>query len=170
VLAPRRALLWLACRSPRDQGFYAERKIDVKELGRGGSSPVLLQACLVRKAVEAGYSLGDCRQFAPSNQGRAGHYPAGAVLEKKPFCAWSAAPAVAAIKDSRWQRRHRGPPSKAAPPTCCAISSRPAASIPRGGADGGADQFPRIASWRWGNGQVKGALPDRARSNTMAET
>jgi ABC-type nitrate/sulfonate/bicarbonate transport system substrate-binding protein len=55
MLAPS-ALLWLHAIA-KDQGFYAERKIDVKEL-IAGSSPVLLQA-VSSGSVEAGISLGD---------------------------------------------------------------------------------------------------------------
>ncbi|EJW09691.1 periplasmic protein [Rhodovulum sp. PH10] len=55
VLAPS-ALLWLHAIA-RDQGFYAERHIAVKEL-IAGSSPALLQA-VSSGSVEAGISLGD---------------------------------------------------------------------------------------------------------------
>ncbi len=55
TLAPS-ALLWLHAIA-KDQGFYAERKITVKEL-RAGSSPALLQA-VSSGSVEAGVSLGD---------------------------------------------------------------------------------------------------------------
>jgi ABC-type nitrate/sulfonate/bicarbonate transport system substrate-binding protein len=55
VLAPS-ALLWLHAIA-KDQGFYAERKIAVKELV-AGSSPSLLQA-VSSGSVEAGISLGD---------------------------------------------------------------------------------------------------------------
>ena len=55
MLAPS-ALLWLHAVA-RDEGFYAERKIVVKEL-IAGSSPALLQA-VSSGSVEAGISLGD---------------------------------------------------------------------------------------------------------------
>jgi ABC-type nitrate/sulfonate/bicarbonate transport system substrate-binding protein len=55
TLAPS-ALLWLHAIA-KDQGFYAERKITVKELV-AGSSPALLQA-VSSGSVEAGFSLGD---------------------------------------------------------------------------------------------------------------
>ena len=55
TLAPS-ALLWLHAIA-RDQGFYAERMIVVKELV-AGSSPALLQA-VASGSVEAGISLGD---------------------------------------------------------------------------------------------------------------
>jgi ABC-type nitrate/sulfonate/bicarbonate transport system substrate-binding protein len=76
VLAPS-ALLWLHAIA-KDQGFYAERKIDVKELV-AGSSPVLLQA-VSSGSVEAGISLGDVAIRA-IDQG-APVIIAGAVLEK----------------------------------------------------------------------------------------
>jgi ABC-type nitrate/sulfonate/bicarbonate transport system substrate-binding protein len=55
TLAPS-ALLWLHAIA-KDQGFYAERRISVKELV-AGSSPSLLQA-VSSGSVEAGISLGD---------------------------------------------------------------------------------------------------------------
>lgn len=55
MLAPS-ALLWLHAVA-RDEGFYAERGIAVKEL-IAGSSPALLQA-VSSGSVEAGISLGD---------------------------------------------------------------------------------------------------------------
>lgn len=55
TLAPS-ALLWLHAIA-RDQGFYTERKIVVKDLVAGGS-PALLQA-VASGSVEAGVSLGD---------------------------------------------------------------------------------------------------------------
>lgn len=55
MLAPS-ALLWLHAIA-KDQGYYAERQIAVKEL-RAGSSPALLQA-VSSGSVEAGISLGD---------------------------------------------------------------------------------------------------------------
>jgi ABC-type nitrate/sulfonate/bicarbonate transport system substrate-binding protein len=55
TLAPS-ALLWLHAIA-KDQGFYDERKISVKELV-AGSSPALLQA-VSSGSVEAGISLGD---------------------------------------------------------------------------------------------------------------
>src|ERR1700726_2609323 len=76
VLAPS-ALLWLHAIA-KDQGFYTERKIDVKELV-AGSSPVLLQA-VSSGSVEAGISLGDVAIRA-IDQG-APVIIAGAVLEK----------------------------------------------------------------------------------------
>jgi ABC-type nitrate/sulfonate/bicarbonate transport system substrate-binding protein len=76
MLAPS-ALLWLHAVA-KDQGFYAERKIDVKEL-IAGSSPVLLQA-VSSGSVEAGISLGDVAIRA-IDQG-APVIIAGAVLEK----------------------------------------------------------------------------------------
>src|ERR1700676_4644258 len=76
MLAPS-ALLWLHAIA-KDQGFYSERKIDVKEL-IAGSSPVLLQA-VSSGSVEAGISLGDVAIRA-IDQG-APVIIAGAVLEK----------------------------------------------------------------------------------------
>src|SRR5258708_39531816 len=76
MLAPS-ALLWLHAVA-KDQGFYAERKIDVKEL-IAGSSPVLLQA-VSSGSVEAGISLGDVA-IRRSDQGAPGGI-AGAVLER----------------------------------------------------------------------------------------
>jgi ABC-type nitrate/sulfonate/bicarbonate transport system substrate-binding protein len=76
MLAPS-ALLWLHAIA-KDQGFYAERKINVKEL-IAGSSPVLLQA-VSSGSVEAGISLGDVAIRA-IDQG-APVIIAGAVLEK----------------------------------------------------------------------------------------
>lgn len=76
MLAPS-ALLWLHAIA-KDQGFYAERKIEVKEL-IAGSSPVLLQA-VSSGSVEAGISLGDVAIRA-IDQG-APVIIAGAVLEK----------------------------------------------------------------------------------------
>ena len=55
TLAPS-ALLWLHAIA-KSEGFYAERKIEVKELV-AGSSPALLQA-VSSGSVEAGVSLGD---------------------------------------------------------------------------------------------------------------
>src|SRR5258708_27606590 len=76
MLAPS-ALLWLHAIA-KDQGFYSERKIDVKEL-IAGSSPVLLQA-VCSGSVEAGISLGDVAIRA-IDQG-APVIIAGALLEK----------------------------------------------------------------------------------------
>ena len=76
MLSPS-ALLWLHAIA-KDQGFYAERKIEVKEL-IAGSSPVLLQA-VSSGSVEAGISLGDVAIRA-IDQG-APVIIAGAVLEK----------------------------------------------------------------------------------------
>jgi len=76
VLAPS-ALLWLHAIA-KSEGFYAERKIDVKELV-AGSSPVLLQA-VSSGSVEAGISLGDV-VIRAIDQG-APVIIAGAVLEK----------------------------------------------------------------------------------------
>lgn len=76
TLAPS-ALLWLHAIA-KDQGFYAERKIAVKEL-RAGSSPALLQA-VSSGSVEAGISLGDI-VIRAIDQG-APIVISGAVLEK----------------------------------------------------------------------------------------
>jgi ABC-type nitrate/sulfonate/bicarbonate transport system substrate-binding protein len=76
VLAPS-ALLWLHAIA-KSEGFYAERRIDVKELF-AGSSPVLLQA-VSSGSVEAGISLGDV-VIRAIDQG-APVIIAGAVLEK----------------------------------------------------------------------------------------
>jgi len=76
MLAPS-ALLWLHAVA-KDQGFYDERKIAVKEL-IAGSSPVLLQA-VSSGSVEAGISLGDV-VIRAVDQG-APVIIAGAVLEK----------------------------------------------------------------------------------------
>lgn len=76
TLAPS-ALLWLHAIA-RDQGFYAERKIAVKELV-AGSSPALLQA-VASGSVEAGISLGDV-VIRAIDQG-APIIITGAVLEK----------------------------------------------------------------------------------------
>ena len=76
MLAPS-ALLWLHAIA-RDQGYYDERKIVVKEL-IAGSSPTLLQA-VSSGSVEAGISLGDVAIRA-IDQG-APVIIAGAVLEK----------------------------------------------------------------------------------------
>jgi ABC-type nitrate/sulfonate/bicarbonate transport system substrate-binding protein len=92
VLAPS-ALLWLHAVA-KDQGFYAERKIDVKELV-AGSSPVLLQA-VSSGSVEAGISLGDVAIRA-IDQG-APVIIAGAVLEKT-ILRLVGGTGVAAIKD-----------------------------------------------------------------------
>ena len=76
MLAPS-ALLWLHAIA-KDEGFYAERKVVVKELV-AGSSPVLLQA-VSSGSVEAGISLGDV-VIRAVDQG-APVVIAGAVLEK----------------------------------------------------------------------------------------
>lgn len=76
MLAPS-ALLWLHAVA-RDQGFYAERNVAVKELV-AGSSPALLQA-VSSGSVEAGISLGDV-VIRAVDQG-APVVIAGAVLEK----------------------------------------------------------------------------------------
>jgi len=76
MLAPS-ALLWLHAVA-KDQGFYDERKIAVKEL-IAGSSPILLQA-VSSGSVEAGISLGDV-VIRAVDQG-APVIIAGAVLEK----------------------------------------------------------------------------------------
>jgi ABC-type nitrate/sulfonate/bicarbonate transport system substrate-binding protein len=76
MLAPS-ALLWLHAVA-QDQGFYAERKVAVKEL-IAGSSPTLLQA-VSSGSVEAGISLGDV-VIRAVDQG-APVVVAGAVLEK----------------------------------------------------------------------------------------
>jgi ABC-type nitrate/sulfonate/bicarbonate transport system substrate-binding protein len=76
TLAPS-ALLWLHAIA-RDQGFYAERKIAVKELV-AGSSPALLQA-VASGSVEAGISLGDV-VIRAIDQG-APVIITGAILEK----------------------------------------------------------------------------------------
>ena len=76
TLAPS-ALLWLHAIA-RDQGFYAERKITVKELV-AGSSPALLQA-VSSGSVEAGISLGDV-VIRAIDQG-APVIITGAILEK----------------------------------------------------------------------------------------
>lgn len=76
MLAPS-ALLWLHAIA-NEQGFYAERKVAVKEL-RAGSSPALLQA-VSSGSVEAGISLGDV-VIRAIDQG-APVIIAGAVLEK----------------------------------------------------------------------------------------
>jgi ABC-type nitrate/sulfonate/bicarbonate transport system substrate-binding protein len=76
MLAPS-ALLWLHAIA-KDQGFYDERKVVVKEL-RAGSSPALLQA-VSSGSVEAGISLGDV-VIRAIDQG-APVVIAGAVLEK----------------------------------------------------------------------------------------
>jgi ABC-type nitrate/sulfonate/bicarbonate transport system substrate-binding protein len=76
MLAPS-ALLWLHAIA-KDQGFYAERKIEVKDL-IAGSSPALLQA-VSSGSVEAGISLGDV-VIRAIDQG-APVIISGAVLEK----------------------------------------------------------------------------------------
>jgi ABC-type nitrate/sulfonate/bicarbonate transport system substrate-binding protein len=76
MLAPS-ALLWLHAVA-KDQGFYDERKIAVKEL-IAGSSPILLQA-VSSGSVEAGISLGDV-VIRAVDQG-APVIIVGAVLEK----------------------------------------------------------------------------------------
>ena len=76
MLAPS-ALLWLHAVA-KDQGFYAERKIEVKDL-IAGSSPALLQA-VSSGSVEAGISLGDV-VIRAIDQG-APVIISGAVLEK----------------------------------------------------------------------------------------
>ncbi|MBN9083408.1 MAG: hypothetical protein BGP04_14350 [Rhizobiales bacterium 62-17] len=76
MLAPS-ALLWLHAIA-KDQGFYAERKIAVKEL-IAGSSPTLLQA-VSSGSVEAGMSLGDV-VIRAIDQG-APVIMTGAILEK----------------------------------------------------------------------------------------
>lgn len=76
MLAPS-ALLWLHAIA-KDQGFYAERKIAVKELV-AGSSPTLLQA-VSSGSVEAGMSLGDV-VIRAIDQG-APVIITGAILEK----------------------------------------------------------------------------------------
>lgn len=76
TLAPS-ALLWLHAIA-RDQGFYAERKIAVKDLV-AGTSPALLQA-VASGSVEAGFSLGDV-VIRVIDQG-APVIMTGAVLEK----------------------------------------------------------------------------------------
>lgn len=92
MLAPS-ALLWLHAIA-KDQGFYAERKIEVKEL-IAGSSPVLLQA-VSSGSVEAGISLGDVAIRA-IDQG-APVIIAGAVLEKT-ILRLVGGPGVASTKD-----------------------------------------------------------------------
>ncbi|MGE3148151.1 MAG: ABC transporter substrate-binding protein [Pseudorhodoplanes sp.] len=76
MLAPS-ALLWLHAIA-KDQGFYEERKIAVKEL-TAGSSPALLQA-VSSGSVEAGISLGDV-VIRAIDQG-APVIISGAILEK----------------------------------------------------------------------------------------
>lgn len=76
MLAPS-ALLWLHAIA-KDQGFYAERKIVVKELV-AGSSPALLQA-VSSGSAEAGISLGDV-VIRAIDQG-APVIMTGAILEK----------------------------------------------------------------------------------------
>lgn len=76
MLAPS-ALLWLHAIA-KDQGFYAERKVSVREL-IASSSPTLLQA-VSSGSVEAGISLGDV-VIRAIDQG-APVIMTGAVLEK----------------------------------------------------------------------------------------
>jgi len=76
MLAPS-ALLWLHAIA-KDQGFYAERNIAVKEL-IAGSSPALLQA-VSSGSAEAGISLGDV-VIRAIDQG-APVIMTGAILEK----------------------------------------------------------------------------------------
>ncbi|HEV7367875.1 ABC transporter substrate-binding protein [Arenibaculum sp.] len=76
MLAPS-ALLWLHAIA-EDQGFYAERGLEIEEL-RAASSPALLQA-VASGSVEAGVSLGDLVVRAV-DQG-APIVISGAILEK----------------------------------------------------------------------------------------
>jgi ABC-type nitrate/sulfonate/bicarbonate transport system substrate-binding protein len=76
MLAPS-ALLWLHAIA-KEQGFYAERNLEIKEL-IAGSSPALLQA-VSSGSVEAGISLGDV-VIRAIDQG-APVIMSGAVLEK----------------------------------------------------------------------------------------
>jgi len=100
MLAPS-ALLWLHAIA-KDQGFYAERKIDVKEL-IAGSSPVLLQA-VSSGSVEAGISLGDVAIRAIDRG--APVIITGAVLQKTILRLVGGA-GVSSIKGSRGRCRHR---------------------------------------------------------------
>lgn len=79
MLAPS-ALLWLHAIA-RDQGFYAERNIAVREL-IAGSSPALLQA-VSSGSAEAGISLGDV-VIRAIDQG-APVVISGAILAKTPM-------------------------------------------------------------------------------------
>jgi ABC-type nitrate/sulfonate/bicarbonate transport system substrate-binding protein len=92
MLAPS-ALLWLHAIA-KEQGFYTERKISVKEL-IAGSSPTLLQA-VSSGSVEAGMSLGDV-VIRAIDQG-APVIMTGAILEKTILRLVGGA-GVAAIKD-----------------------------------------------------------------------
>lgn len=122
TLAPS-ALLWLHAIA-KDQGFYAERHITVKEL-RAGSSPALLQA-VSSGSVEAGISLGDI-VIRAVDQG-APIVISGAVLEKTRFSASSAA--RVSIRSSNSKARQSPPvPSKAVRRICFAFNSSAAELI-----------------------------------------
>lgn len=149
VLAPS-ALLWLHAVA-REQGFYAERGLSVKEL-IAGSSPALLQA-VSSGSVEAGVSLGDV-VIRAIDQG-APVVMAGAVLEKTILRLVGGA-GVGTIKEL-----------EGAMVTAGAVEGGTANllrfQLQRGGVDARSVKMVSLTNSRdrvvaLGNGQVKGAL------------
>lgn len=149
MLAPS-ALLWLHAIA-KDQGFYEERKIAVKEL-IAGSSPALLQA-VSSGSVEAGLSLGDV-VIRAIDQG-APVVIAGAVLEKT-ILRLVGGTGVTSIKEL-----------EGATVTAGAVEGGTANllryQLNRGGADPRGVKMVALTNSRdrvvaLGNGQVKGAL------------
>lgn len=149
MLAPS-ALLWLHAIA-KDQGFYDERKIAVKEL-IAGSSPALLQA-VSSGSVEAGISLGDV-VIRAIDQG-APVVIAGAVLEKT-ILRLVGGTGVAAIKEL-----------EGATVTAGAVEGGTANllryQLNRGGVDPRSVKMVALTNSKdrvvaLGNGQVKGAL------------
>jgi ABC-type nitrate/sulfonate/bicarbonate transport system substrate-binding protein len=149
MLAPS-ALLWLHGVA-KDQGFYAERNIVVKDL-IAGSSPALLQA-VSSGSVEAGISLGDV-VIRAIDQG-APVIISGAVLEKTILRLVGGA-GVTSIAQL-----------KGAPVTAGAVEGGTANllrhQLQRGGVDPRSVQMVALTNSKdrvvaLGNGQVKGAL------------
>ena len=149
MLAPS-ALLWLHAVA-KDQGFYAERKISVKEL-IAGSSPTLLQA-VSSGSVEAGMSLGDL-VIRAIDQG-APVIMTGAILEKT-ILRLVGGKGVTSVKDLN-----------GATVTAGAVEGGTANmlrfQLHRGGADPRSVKMVALTNSKdrvvaLGNGQVKGAL------------
>jgi ABC-type nitrate/sulfonate/bicarbonate transport system substrate-binding protein len=149
MLAPS-ALLWLHAIA-KDQGFYDERKVVVKELV-AGSSPALLQA-VSSGSVEAGISLGDV-VIRAVDQG-APVVIAGAILEKT-ILRLVGGTGVNAIKEL-----------EGATVTAGAVEGGTANllryQLQRGGVDPRSVKMVALTNSRdrvvaLGNGQVKGAL------------
>jgi len=149
MLAPS-ALLWLHAIA-KNQGFYAERNIEVKELV-AGSSPALLQA-VSSGSAEAGISLGDV-VIRAVDQG-APVVISGAILERTPMRLIGGA-GVDSMKDLA-----------GAPVTAGAVEGGTANllryQLQQGGVDPKSLKMLALTNSRdrvvaLGNGQVKGAL------------